>query len=83
MQQQMESGIVSTAKAAPAAAVVGVQWSGHSVDEWVSMATLAYLALLITHHIWRHWIRPRIYTRTARTRDTDPRIEAPCDDPEG
>ena len=44
-------------KIAPPAAVAAWSWLGHTVNEWVAVGTLIYLAFAIAHIVWQ-WIKP-------------------------
>ena len=51
-----------TAKVAPPASVIGANWLGFSVPEWIQLLTLIYVVLLVLHKLfemvrdgWKWW----------------------------
>ena len=60
--EHQEQIAAMTAKVAPPASVIGATWLGFSVPEWIQIATLVYVILLVTHKLfemvrdgWKWW----------------------------
>lgn len=49
---QLESTMVNTAKVTPPATVIGAEFIGMHVADWVQWLTLLYLLLLVVHKLW-------------------------------
>lgn len=56
---------VAAAKLAPPAAVVTASASGYTLQDWVGIATLIYLALQAAYLAWKWWRESRIPRRVA------------------
>jgi hypothetical protein len=52
LQQGQETVTTISAKAAPPAAVIGMQLMGVAVDDWIKWVTLAYVCLMVAHKLW-------------------------------
>ncbi len=51
---------VAAAKLAPPAAVVTATASGYTLQDWVGIATLVYLALQAAYLAWKWWREWRV-----------------------
>jgi uncharacterized membrane protein YcjF (UPF0283 family) len=53
MNPTAETGASMVAKATPPIAVIGAQFAGIPVDDWVKWVTLAYVVLMLLHKVWQ------------------------------
>lgn len=48
----------AAAKISPPAVVAAASVAEMGLQDWVYILTITYTALLITHHVWKNWIKP-------------------------
>ena len=60
----LESTLGNAAKISPPATVLGAEFIGMHVADWVQWLTLLYLLLLVIHKVWSMLVEAHAYWRS-------------------